>query len=158
MLQASEIWGWNHKPEWHAIRPVVQTNGRVSAHAGFLLFNIEFGPRNMQPRPPKRGPMEKMKPKKYEVRAYIYQARHLPALNEEDATCPCKVSMNVGGQEGKLVNSAFRTEHDLAGTQLREGSLNPVWYQVRALLTPQQRRACAALTCAPHRCPDPAHP
>lgn len=59
--RALDVWGFSHSPEWHPVKPVVQRNGRVEAHAGFLLFNLCFGPKRGVEKPPPRPPMERLK-------------------------------------------------------------------------------------------------
>lgn len=61
---------------------------------------------------------------------YLYQARHLPAMDEDAATCPCKVTLMVGGEQAQQVDDRGKTlaqKHSNVVTQ----SLNPMWYEVR---------------------------
>ncbi|KAA6387445.1 MAG: hypothetical protein EZS28_017028 [Streblomastix strix] len=107
-------------PEWRAIVPdktsAAYEEGVIS---GFLLFGLGLG--RSEDIPPASQRPKVQKPQNllnFEVRAHIYQARNLPAADDEGTSDPYVV-ISYGGQKAK--------------TKTIEKTLFPCWYETLTL-------------------------
>eukprot|EP00499_Haloplacidia_sp_CaronLabIsolate_P010402 CAMPEP_0196772422 /NCGR_PEP_ID=MMETSP1104-20130614/2224_1 /TAXON_ID=33652 /ORGANISM="Cafeteria sp., Strain Caron Lab Isolate" /LENGTH=856 /DNA_ID=CAMNT_0042142557 /DNA_START=126 /DNA_END=2693 /DNA_ORIENTATION=+ len=130
-IKPRDVWGWRHKPEWHQLRGLMERNGKVARHAGFLLFSLEFGPLNRTPKPPMPRPrMGRLKSKPYEVRVYLYQARHLLPVDEATASANARVMVSIGGETATRAYNDGKLQVGQLGSSTIDGTLNPMWYEI----------------------------
>eukprot|EP00753_Platysulcus_tardus_P013875 PLAT3886.1.p1 GENE.PLAT3886.1~~PLAT3886.1.p1 ORF type:complete len:1326 (-),score=569.73 PLAT3886.1:111-4088(-) len=109
------------EPMWAPIRGLERQEGTHSVSPGFLLLALQFGPRSKMRA---RQKLKKRVEAEFTLRAYIMQARHLPAM-EAGGSCRPYVTVTLAGKSGRNLLE----EGEPPATKVIE-SRHPVWYEV----------------------------
>jgi len=114
-LDLEDVVGFNHAPEWGTLQrdPLYP---KVAAVPGFLQYRLDFGKQQNMPHSERERivPHSSSSLRKYELRGHIYQARNLPAM-DDDGLCDPYVIVSTQGYAGQ--------------TTVKKPTCNPIWYE-----------------------------
>ena len=118
-LKMSECYGFNHSQQWTTLErdPLYP---EVAAVPGFLEYRLDVGKVAELPRSA-RERITKPPMRRFELRAHIYQARDLPAM-DEDGLCNPYTVVTLAGYAGL--------------TRVKEPTCNPQWYETVKITLP----------------------